>query len=702
MALRKIIIITLIWSFGLGFSKIQAQNSIGKSNANQKPNIIFILTDDLGYGDIGIFFQNEYANEKGAVHPREFTPVLDKMGQEGALLTQQYAPAPVCAPSRASLMLGRSQGHSNIRDNQFDKAIDNNHTLASVMRKSGYATAAIGKWGMQGKEGSAPNWTAHPLNRGFDYYLGYMRHGDGHEHYPKEGIYRGAKEVYENRKEISQDLDKCYTGDLWTAAAKKWIVDHKQSIEAEKPFFMFLAYDTPHAVLELPTQAYPKGGGLKGGLQWTGKPGQMINTASGTPDSWMHPDYANATFDDDENASTPEVSWPDVNKRYATSIRRIDNAVGDLIQLLKDLNIDENTMVVFTSDNGPSLESYLKDEPISPTFFSSYGPFDGVKRDCLEGGLRVPTIARWPGHIPVGNVINTPSIFYDWMPTFSDMAGLPAPAISDGISLLPSLLKQGEQTESQIYVEYFQKGKTPGFDKFGVENRGRQRNQMQMIRVGDLVGVRYDIKSQNDNFEIYDVIKDPQQSKDLASTPEMQKMQQHMKDKVLQSRMPNNTALRPYDNALVPAVLESNIKKGVQWKGYFGNFPWVPQVTTLTPAAEGIMDSPNTETKAQNEYDTMYYEGFIRVPKDGDYTFYVTANNSAVLRIHNALVIDADYEYFQNVPKSGEIKLKAGLHPYRLYFNKGDKKKPALKLEWKGPGIAKEKVPASSFFVMKD
>jgi len=138
----------------------------------------------------------------------------------------------------------------------------------------------------------------------------------------------------------------------------------------------------------------------------------MINTASGKVDSWVHPDYANATWDDDNNPATPEVPWPDTYKRYATAVRRIDSEVGDLIQLFKDLKIDSNTLIVFTSDNGPSKESYLPKNfvPYNPDFFNSFGPFDGIKRDCWEGGLRVPTIAFWPQHIPAKTVVTTPSI----------------------------------------------------------------------------------------------------------------------------------------------------------------------------------------------------------------------------------------------------------------------------------------------------
>src|SRR5699024_4986128 len=273
-----------------------------------------------------------------------------------------YAPAPVCAPSRASLLLGVSQGHSNVRDNQFDKALADNYTIASTLQTLGYHTVAVGKWGLQGDERfniSDVKWPARPLNRGFDVYLGYMRHSDGHEHYPKEGLYRGKKQVWWNKKNIVNKLDKCYTADLWTAYAKHWIVQHEKGKDKKRPFFMYLAFDTPHAVDELPTQKYPAGGGLHGGIQWIGKTGHFINTASGKPDSYVNPDYANATYDDDNDPSTSEVAWPETYKRYATANRRIDYAVGDIVQLLKDLNMDSSTLIVYTSDNGPSVETYL-------------------------------------------------------------------------------------------------------------------------------------------------------------------------------------------------------------------------------------------------------------------------------------------------------------------------------------------------------
>ena len=412
---RLLFLIIFLFATNIGFSQA-AHTSIHTKKNIKKPNIIFILTDDMGYGDVGVFFQNQRREANKRNEPWEVSPYLDKMANGGAMLNQ-YCAAPVCAPSRASLILGQSQGHANVRDNQFDKAIDDNYTLGNVMQMAGYSTAAIGKWGLQGdprwdKDGAS--WPAKPGNRGFDYFFGYMRHSDGHEHYPKEGLYAGKKEVYENNKEVSQEMDKCYTGDLWTAAAKNYIIKHENGKDKSKPFFMYLAYDLPHAVLELPTQAYPKGFGLHGGIQWTGTPGHMINTASGTPDSWVDPEYSHKTYDDDSNPSTPEVPWPDTYKRYATVNKRIDNMVEDVLVLLKDLGIADNTLVVFTSDNGPSKESYLPKSfvPNDPDFFDSFGPFDGIKRDVWEGGVREPTIAYWPGQIHPGNTNNQPLYFF--------------------------------------------------------------------------------------------------------------------------------------------------------------------------------------------------------------------------------------------------------------------------------------------------
>ena len=662
-----------------------------------KPNIIYILTDDMGYGDVGVLFQNQRAKNNDRSEPWSITPNLDKFAEQGVQLRDQYCGAPVSAPSRGSLLMGLTQGHAGVRNNQFDKALENNHTLATVLKAAGYSTAAFGKWGLQGKTDSIPYWPAHPLKRGFDYYYGYIKHGDGHEHYPKEGLYsKTPKNVYENYTNVVDGLDKCYTTDLWTAAAKKYIIEQKKGKDSKKPFFIYLAYDTPHAVLELPTQAYPAGGGLKGGLQWIGKPGHMINTASGKIDSWIHPDYANATYDNDKNPNTPEVPWPNVYKRYATDTRRIDNAVGDIIKLLKDLKIDKNTLVIFASDNGPSRESYLP-EQYKPSFFNSFGPFDGIKRDCWEGGVRVPVLVRWPGTIPSGRIIDTPSASYDWMATFAEIAGVPAPAISDGVSIVPTLIGKGKQKDGLIYVEYFHNGTTPKYKDFTETHQGRRRKQMQMIRLGDILGVRYNIQSHDDNFEIYNVKKDPKETINLASKPEMAAIQQKMKDKVLQSRRPDKSAPRPYDNALIPAVNVNNAHYGVKWNAYNGDFLWVPNISNLKSTQNGISAKPIVDVTSDKLHKVLYFTGYIKIPVDGEYTFSLTADSKALLRIHDCTVIDEDFGYIARTKKSGSIMLKSGMHPFTLY-NYQNSETPLLIFEWEGPGISSQEIPSNIFF----
>jgi hypothetical protein len=229
-----------------------------------QPNILFILTDDLGPGDLGVLWQNGRSGDQ-----KFATPHLDTFAAEGVRLTRHYCPAPVCAPSRASLLLGVHQGHANVRDNQFDKALEDNLTLGSVMKEAGYATATIGKWGLHGGS-SAP---AHPQHRGFDYFFGYLEHGDAHRHYPTET----GMNLYDGFTDVGSQLDKCYSTDLWTARAKDWIADH-HAAQPTQPFFLYLSYTAPHARLNVPTQAYPAGGGLSGGLQWNG-----IDTNPATP-----------------------------------------------------------------------------------------------------------------------------------------------------------------------------------------------------------------------------------------------------------------------------------------------------------------------------------------------------------------------------------------------------------------------------------
>ncbi len=635
------------------------------SGASSQPNVIFILVDDLGYGDVGVFHQNLRAAAGDRSQPWHLTPALDRMAAQGMTLPHHYCPASVCAPSRASLLLGVHQGHANVRDNQFDKALEDNHTIATVLRQAGYKTAAIGKYGLQGNaKKDPPNWPAHPNRRGFDEYYGYIRHGDGHEHYPKNGITKGPKEVWENDREVSAGLDNCYTTDLFTARAKWFVAEHVANHAAE-PFFLYLAYDTPHAVLTLPTGPYPSGSGTRGGLQWLGKAGHMINTANGTPDSFYHPDYADATWDDDANSLTPEVAWPDVQKRYATLVRRIDDCIADLYAQLSDLQIDDNTLVVFTTDNGPSLESYLK-EDYAPTFFDSFGPHDGTKRDLWEGGVHVGALARWPAKIKAGSTAGVHATgFWDWLPTFAEAAGVAPPARSDGVSLLPLLTGNGMQTPSRIYSEYAQNGKTPPYDEFLSSRRGRKRNQMQLIREGNFVGVRYDVNSQSDDFEIYDVVADPGQRHDLAAS--MPELGRQMKAQVLRLRRPDGAAPRPYDDELIPSLAVASDTAGLQWQYASGDFLYVPATHGLNIDHTGVvLELGDALVKPQAE-GVVVYRGYLNVPADGKYTFHCRTKTKAIMRLHEATVIDADAGYDSGSDLSANVMLAAGKHPITIH-----------------------------------
>lgn len=665
---------------------------MAQTQPKPRPNIIFVLADDLGYGDIGVFFQNSLRAANNRSAPWHLTPNLDTMAAQGLQLPQHYCSAPVCAPSRASFLLGVTQGHANVRNNQFDKALEDNYTLPRVLKQAGYSTACIGKWGLQGEEtrGAAHPFPSHPYNRGFDYYFGYIPHGAGHAHYPKED----AKRLFDGEKNVVKDYDGCYTTDLFTARAKKWISDQKTS-KPNQPFLLYLAYDTPHAKLQYPPGPFPTGGGLKGGVQWLGTPGHMINTSSGTPDSYCHPDYINATWDNDKNAATPETPWPDVYKRYATDVRRIDDCVGDLLTTLKDLKIDDNTLVVFTSDNGPSQESYLP-EANEANFFHSFGPFDGIKRDIWEGGIRVGAITRWPAQIPAGRVSQTPSAFWDWMPTFADAAGLSTPERSDGVSLLPTLQGQGTQQPSRLYFEYFFDGKTPAYPEFAASHQGRTRGQMQALRLGDYIGVRYDIAAHADPFEIYNIVKDPQETNNLATNPKFAALQQQLHNAVLGMRRPDSGASRPYDDEFVPSVKPAQSTSGLRWQVFVHNEPWIAQVDKLNPLTVGVSRTtawPNGKAKVPSQGNEILWSGFIEVPKDGEYTFSLSSPSKALLRLHEATVIDADYGYKPGSQVKGTIKLKAGKHPFRLFALKTAQ----VHLQWSTADSQQQEVPTTAF-----
>ncbi len=655
--------------------------SLAIVTAAERPNIIFILTDDMGYGDIGVLGQNDRRIQK--IGPAHRTPHIDQLAAEGIVLTDHYCAAPVCAPSRASLLTGLHQGHATVRNQQFDKMLEDNHTLGTVLQAAGYRTACIGKWGLVGELPARPG---HPLRRGFDFYFGGLLHIDAHDHYPKEGPHRGPKQVWAMEEEISNQLDKCYATDLYTARAKAWIEEQHRE-RARQPFFLLLAFPTPHAPLALPTMAYPQGGGINGGMQWLGTPGKMINTAAGKIDDWTHPDYRTAKWDHDKNPATRELPWPDVYQRYATSVRRIDDAVGDLLQLLKDLSIDRNTLVVLTHDNGPSQASYLP-QAYSPKFFGSYGPFSGVKSDLYEGGIRNGALLRWPDGINAGTKSDQPSGQWDWLPTMAELAGVPPPARTDGTSLVPTLTGNGKQAESSIYIEYSAPGKTPDIPDFPATIRNQPRGEMQMIRQGEWIGLRTNMQSAEQDFQIFQIKNDPRQAANLADMhPELQSV---FKQSVLRMRRPDASSPRLYDGLLVPADFSLATKKfGFDYAVYAGNWPWLPDFDLLEPVTTGHSDQFKIEMPPQSQMLGIRFRGVFQAPTSGEYEFFMRTDDRAQLRLHKLLLTEVDF-HPQTSWVSAKVLLENGPHPWTLMQRIATAAQSGLEVEWSGPDLPRQ------------
>ena len=642
--------------------------------ANGSPNIVYILLDDLAYGDLGILWQNNKEDDK-----RMLTPHLDNFAIEGATLTNHYASAPVCAPSRASFLDGLHQGHSSIRNNQFDKPIKKGLTIAELLSKAGYRTMHVGKYGTGG--GRTSGTPSHPLKIGFDQFYGFLFHSQGHIHYPQNGTTNKESYFTDGYKKILEGTELTYTTDVFTAKSKQWIINHKNT-RPEQPFFLYLAYDVPHSALDVPTTAYPNGGGLTGGLQWTSSSSNTpwVNTAFGERNAFIHPDYASK-------------NWTNNEKKYATMVRRVDNAIHDMIQLLKDLNIDNETLIVFTSDNGAHKEGGY-----NPQSFESYANFNGIKRDLWEGGIRMPTLCRFPETIPSNAIVNYPSGQWDWYATFSELAGVPTPINIDGVSLLPALKNE---TENQIergylYHEYTNSAKTPNYQDFEPSKRDRIRNQMQVIRIGDFKGIRYNIKNHSDAFEIYNIATDPRESENLAAN--MPLLEQQMRDKTLQIRKKNTTALRPYDNELIPSINLSNTINGLFKYTYNSTSDWVPNFTYLTPNKSTVIQNINSDDNQTAKNLGLFYTGYINIPTDGRYTFYVTSSSKCHLMLHDIHLIDNDFNY-TNVEISEELYLKSGLHPIKIFYQQNNELIPDIQLKMDGPGISKMAITNEMFYI---
>jgi arylsulfatase A-like enzyme len=364
------------------------------------PNIIFILADDLGYGDVGCYGQRAIQ-----------TPAIDRMAAEGMRFNDFYAGCTVCAPSRCTLMTGLHTGHARIRGNALVPLAPEDLTVAELLRRAGYATGLVGKWGL-GEEGS----TGIPNRKGFQEFFGYLSQVHAHNYYPAF-LWRDQEKVplrnvvrQVGRSELggvaTTRLD--YSHDLFAAEALAFIDRHAQT-----PFFLYLAFTIPHANDEARDE------------------GMEV------------PDFG-------PYAQQP---WPRPEKGKAAMITRMDRDIGRLLARLKERGIDDRTIVFFTSDNGPHREG-----GVDPDFFHSSGPLRGCKRSLHDGGIRMPMIVRWPGKVRGGSTSALAAAFWDFLPTAAALAGTASPAGIDGISFLPTLLEKGRQPEHEFLYWEFHEG----------------------------------------------------------------------------------------------------------------------------------------------------------------------------------------------------------------------------------------------------
>ena len=389
-------------------------SSVAASDPN--PNIILIVADDLGYGDLGSYGQTQIQ-----------TPNLDRMANEGMWFTQFYAGSTVCAPSRAVLMTGQNVGHTRVRGNagnndEMKQSLrDEDVTLAEVAQKADYRTALVGKWGIG--EIDEPGF---PLEQGFDQFFGYLNQTHAHNYYPEflwrnrdtvrlDNVVQAVPREYASFTGGYATQKVAYSPDLLTEEALDFIEENQQ-----EPFFLCLTLTVPHANNE----ARGKGMEVAGGE---------------TPDYGAYADK----------------DWPEAQKGTAAMITRMDRDIGRMLDALQEYGIEENTLVLFTSDNGPHREGGN-----DPDFFDSNGPLRGIKRDLYEGGIRVPLIAYWPSHVPAGTTSDHISYFGDMMATFAELMDVTPPEDIQSISLVPTLLglSDDQRPHNYLYWEFYEQG----------------------------------------------------------------------------------------------------------------------------------------------------------------------------------------------------------------------------------------------------
>jgi len=423
--------------------------------AARQPNIVFIMADDLGYAELGVYGQKKIR-----------TPHLDRLAAEGMRLTQFYAGSPVCAPSRAVLMTGRHAGHAAVRDNREIQP-EGQHplpagavTVAGVLKQAGYATGAIGKWGL-----GFPGSDGEPLKQGFDFFYGYNCQRKAHNHYPRY-LWRN------DRKETLDGNDagltgKQYAQDLFEREALQFIRDKR-----DRPFFLYVPFIIPHLALQVPEDSL---------AEYKGR--------------WPDPAY---------DGTRRYLPHPHPRAAYAAMITRMDRTVGRIVDLIRELRLDDDTLIVFTSDNGPTHEGVGGSDS---EFFESAGRLRGLKGSVYEGGIRVPFIARWTGRIKPGSISNAPAVAYDMLPTLGELAGAKVPRDVDGISLVPTLLGT-QAVASGVAASGVGRTLYWEFPAYGGQ---------QAVRLGNWKGVRQELSKGRTTIELYDLGKDPGERQDVAA-----------------------------------------------------------------------------------------------------------------------------------------------------------------------------------------
>jgi hypothetical protein len=318
-----------------------------------------------------------------------------------------------------------------------------------------------------------------------------------------------------------------------------------------------------------------------------------------------------------------------------------------------------------------------------------------------EGGVREPTIAAWPGHIAAGQVTEFVSSFWDWMPTFADLAGLPPPAQADGVSLVPLLTgRSGQRSRGFIYEDYYYYSPPhPNPNGPLIEIYARKhvtgRGVQQMLREGDFVAVRTQVHHPDDPLRLYNVITDPHEDHNLADDPKYAQLMKKMRDDLASVRRPDVSAPRPYDQEQLPAVSTATTPNAIDADLYHGSWPWVPDFDALQPVGHQRVAGLSLDSLALQSNSGVKFSGYLNVPADGTYTFWLTDDDGAQLWLHEAHVIDDDFNH-SSATVSGSINLKAGMHPFRLFYRHGESA-PTLKWEFEGPGIARQVIPASYF-----